>query len=288
MKTLLAFRNDTASEYKQDALDKTNPVYVRLHNLLGIAINIAVPAVLLFVFKLSLPQFLLAFIAFDILQVFGNFIFVKLFQGICGLAWLTKKFAYAKKVENMTPAEIEGFINNWRDDQAFSQEKLAMLKDRMEEYRSFASIKTPDSNRENIVFVAEMIEKLRNYHNIHWIDKSLDAIVEKSEAVLGIVKEDPDAMAAVINTYNIYAEELLSIVRQYEDMDERQKERYKGSVEKLIKAFYEHLENLEVRITKHKETNINRDIDFLMQKLQEEEAGMTSVSPVYSEEGDDA
>lgn len=263
------FINDTAREYEEYAKEKTSNTFVKMNKLLGIALNIAIPLVLLLVFHLTISQYILAFIAFDAIQIVLNFILIKIFLGVKGLSWITSKGKFIKKIENMSPSEIEAFKNDFRKNQAFAQEKLNIINKKIEEYKMFNNIETSSFNRENIAFVEEMILKLKNYDNIKWIKNEFEKIIEKSMALLDIVKEDTDSVKDIINTYNIYADELLNIVNQYEDMDEEQQERYKDRIKDLITTFYEHLEDLEQKITSYREHNIERDIDFLMKKLEE-------------------
>lgn len=263
------FKSDTAYAWESVVDDKVGRNYKKINNLISIALNIAVPAILLFGFKVSFTTFLVCFIIFDIAQVFLEYIAIGVYNGAKSVVWLTQKKSYINKLAEMSPKEIEQFKKEMSESQSFFDEKMKILNSKIEEYKALDTISTPNARKHDIAYVEEVIMKLKNYNNINWIKKRMKNIVAVSERLIVLVKEDPESVQAIVNTYNIYAEELLNIIIQYEDMDDEQKEKYQPKIEKLMDVFLSHLEERENKIQSYKEHNIDFDIDFLTKKLKE-------------------
>lgn len=263
------FKSDTAYTWESVVDDKVGRNYKKINNLISIALNITVPAILLFGFKVSFTTFLVCFIIFDIAQVFLEYIAIGVYNGAKSVVWLTQKKSYINKLAEMSPKEIEQFKKEMSESQSFFDEKMKILNSKIEEYKALDTISTPNARKHDIAYVEEVIMKLKNYNNINWIKKRMKNIVAVSERLIVLVKEDPESVQAIVNTYNIYAEELLNIIVQYEDMDDEQKEKYQPKIEKLMDVFLSHLEERENKIQSYKEHNIDFDIDFLTKKLKE-------------------
>lgn len=263
------FKSDTAYAWESVVDDKVGRNYKKINNLISIALNITVPAILLFGFKVSFTTFLVCFIIFDIAQVFLEYIAIGVYNGAKSVVWLTQKKSYINKLAEMSPKEIEQFKKEMSESQSFFDEKMKILNSKIEEYKALDTISTPNARKHDIAYVEEVIIKLKNYNNINWIKKRMKNIVAVSERLIVLVKEDPESVQAIVNTYNIYAEELLNIIVQYEDMDDEQKEKYQPKIEKLMDVFLSHLEERENKIQSYKEHNIDFDIDFLTKKLKE-------------------
>lgn len=263
------FKSDTAYAWESVVDDKVGRNYKKINNLISIALNITVPAILLFGFKVSFTTFLVCFIIFDIAQVFLEYIAIGVYNGAKSVVWLTQKKSYINKLAEMSPKEIEQFKKEMSESQSFFDEKMKILNSKIEEYKALDTISTPNARKHDIAYVEEVIMKLKNYNNINWIKKRMKNIVAVSERLIVLVKEDPESVQAIVNTYNIYAEELLNIIVQYEDMDDEQKEKYQPKIEKLMDVFLSHLEERENKIQSYKEHNIDFDIDFLTKKLKE-------------------
>lgn len=263
------FKSDTAYAWESVVDDKVGRNYKKINNLISIALNIAVPAILLFGFKVSFTTFLVCFIIFDIAQVFLEYIAIGVYNGAKSVVWLTQKKSYINKLAEMSPKEIEQFKKEMSESQSFFDEKMKILNSKIEEYKALDTISTPNARKHDIAYVEEVIMKLKNYNNINWIKKRMKNIVAVSERLIVLVKEDPESVQAIVNTYNIYAEELLNIIVQYEDMDDERKEKYQPKIEKLMDVFLSHLEERENKIQSYKEHNIDFDIDFLTKKLKE-------------------
>ena len=245
--------------------------YIKTNKAISIILNIIVPSILLFVLKVNFITYLLCFICFDIFQVVLEYISIYIYSGAKSIAWFAQKKQYVDKIKSMTPVQIESFKKELSNTHTFYNEKLAILNKQIEEYKSFDTIATPSVRKNDIAYVEEVIMKLKNYNNIEWIKTRMKDIVDVSERLISLVKDDPDSVQAIINTYNIYAEELLNIIVQYEDMDIEQKEKYEPKIEKLMDVFYHHIEEKENKIQSYKEHTIDFDIDFLTKKLTEEE-----------------
>lgn len=263
------FKSDTAYAWESVVDDKVGRNYKKINNLISIALNITVPAILLFGFKVSFTTFLVCFIIFDITQVFLEYIAIGVYNGAKSVVWLTQKKSYINKLAEMSPKEIEQFKKEMSESQSFFDEKMKILNSKIEKYKALDTISTPNARKHDIAYVEEVIMKLKNYNNINWIKKRMKNIVAVSERLIVLVKEDPESVQAIVNTYNIYAEELLNIIVQYEDMDDEQKEKYQPKIEKLMDVFLSHLEERENKIQSYKEHNIDFDIDFLTKKLKE-------------------
>lgn len=263
------FKSDTAYTWESVVDDKVGRNYKKINNLISIALNITVPAILLFGFKVSFTTFLVCFIIFDIAQVFLEYIAIGVYNGAKSVVWLTQKKSYINKLAEMSPKEIEQFKKEMSESQSFFDEKMKILNSKIEEYKALDTISTPNARKHDIAYVEEVIMKLKNYNNINWIKKRMKNIVAVSERLIVLVKEDLESVQAIVNTYNIYAEELLNIIVQYEDMDDEQKEKYQPKIEKLMDVFLSHLEERENKIQSYKEHNIDFDIDFLTKKLKE-------------------
>ena len=262
----------TAYSWEAMINDKVNPIYKKINSGISIALNILVPSVLLFVFKVSFPTFLISFVIFDIFQVLLEYAALYIYKGFENISWLTEKKQYMEKLNEMSPMEIEKLKKNLSESQSFYKEKLSLLNKKIEEYKSFDVISTPNARKQDIVYVEEIIIKLESYDNVKWIKKRMKEIVSVSKRLIELVKEDPDSVQVIVNTYNIYAEELLNIISQYEDMDNEQKEKYQPKIEKLMDSFISHLKDKEDKIQSYKEHSIDFNIDFLTKKLQESES----------------
>jgi hypothetical protein len=259
-----------ASDYEEKYTSLVSEKYYKANNYIGIALNIAVPAALLFVFKIKLAYFFLAFIAFDALQIGLNQLSYKVYNVSLKTAWNMQKEKFLDKICEMTPKEIEDYKNEMDSSQKFYQEKLSLINDKISEYKSFSTIGTLEAKKQDITFVEEMNYKFQSYDNIKWIRKRLKNISKISERIIALLKEDADSIDIVIHTYNVYSEELMNIIKKYEDMDDEQKERYEPKIQELMDLFESHLEELEEKITSQREHSIDFDIDFLSKKLKEE------------------
>lgn len=261
----------TAYYWEAMVNDKVSPTYKKVNSGISIALNILIPSVLLFVFKVSIPTFLISFVIFDVIQVLLEYGALSLYKGIKNISWLTEKKQYIEKLNEMSPMEIEKLKKDLSQSQSFYKEKMSLLNKKIEEYKSFDIVSIPNARKQDIAYVEEIIIKLENYDNVKWIKKRMKEIVSVSKRLIDLVKEDPDSVQAIVNTYNIYAEELLNIISQYEDMDDEQKAKYQPKIEKLMDVFISHLEEREDKIQSYKEHSIDFNIDFLTKKLQESE-----------------
>ena len=264
-------RADEYFDWEYVVTKNLGETYVKLSNTISVILNISLPLFLLLHLKVDVFTYFLCFIALDIALSLIDLVFVCLAKSFQQVRWLLYKIGFTKEIKNLSPEEIEAYkksIDSYND---FAQEKLKLLNNQLEEYKSLDKIISVDYKKNELIFVEEMIAKFRAYDEIDWIKNSLLEIANVSDRLLNLVKEDIDAINIIINTYNIYSEELLAIIKKYEEMDEEQQSKYTEKVEKLIDTFLVHLEKQETKVIKFRERSIDFDIDFLSKKLEEME-----------------
>lgn len=264
-------KNNNVLDFETSMEAQVSETYFKINNIIGIALNIVIPVLLLFVFKVSFTNFLLAFLISDVALMGLNYLSLYLYKSCSKFIWLFRKKKYQENLDTMSLKDIKSLKKNLDQNNAFYAQKIKLINEKINEYKSFNSVSSPEIHKDDILYVEKIIEKFKEYDNVKWIKKSLNKIVEKSENLLEMIKEDPDSISVIISTYNIYAEELMKIIAQFEDMDDEQKEKYKPKIEKLIDTFYSHLNELEEKIQSFKEHSIDRDIDFLMKRLESTE-----------------
>lgn len=257
-------------EWQEILEDNMSKGFIKFHSTIGLLLNIVIPIVLLLFFKVDIITYLLCFVVFDALQVVLEYLILFIHKNILSLSWFIQKGGYKTKLENMSPSEIEYLKNQLNTTNSFYNEKLKMINDKIEELKDLESVSTPASRKNEIIYVEEMIMKFKEYDNIPWIKDYMEQIVTISERLLAKVKEDEESVIVIINTYNIYSEELLKIVAKYEDMDEEEQDKCQPKVLTLMETFCGLLKDLEIKIQNSKKRSIDFDIDFLMKKLEEE------------------
>lgn len=261
---------NTSLEWREILEDDIGKNLIKFHSFIGFLLNLIVPVILLVFFKVDIITYLLCFIIFDILQVFLESGILFVHKNINNISWIIQKGRYQKKVKDMSPGEVELLKKDLNTTQSFYNEKLNIINEKINEFKSLEEVATPSSRKNEIIYVEEMILKFKNYDGISWIKDYMNTIVDTSERLISLIKDDEESIVIVINTYNIYSEELLKIVSSYEDMDDEQKDRYQSKIISLLDDFCEHLTNLEDRIISFKEHSIDFDIDFLQKKLKED------------------
>lgn len=263
-------RANSYIEWQEILEDNMNKGFIKFHSTIGLLLNIAIPIVLLLYFKVDISTYFLCFIVVDILQVIFENIILFIYKNISSISWLIQKNGYKTKLKNMNSSEIEILKKELKNNNSFYNEKLKMINEQIDELKSLEKVSTPSLRKNEIIYVEEMILKFKEYNNISWIKDYMEEIVIISEKLLSLVKEDDESVIVIINTYNIYSEELLKIILQYENMDSEQQSKYQTKLLNLMEDFCNHLKELENKIQKFKEHSIDFDIDFLTKKLQEE------------------
>jgi len=263
--------SNDAFDRKQAILDKVGSTFFEVNNAIGLILNILAPIVLLFIIKVDIPTFFFSFIAFDIFLIILENIVLFFSKSFNSIIWIFQKIGYKKRISNMSHDEMLSFKEKFDIMTSFYDEKLKILNDKIEEYRSLETITTPKAKQNELVFVEEMIAKFDSYKGIKFIEERMKELVTVSKKLLELIKDDINSISIVINTYNIYSEELLKIISSYEEMSTEQKLTYRDRLEYLFDAFLNHLKRQETKITEYKESSIDFDIDFLIQKLSEEE-----------------
>jgi len=283
------FRCEDSDDWKMWVQEQVPDSWFKINNVLGILLNIAVPAILLFYFHLSIPTMILCYIIFDILMVPMDYLSIGMYKILKtviwlpqkAVLWLPKKAAYEKKVQNMSIDEINALKDELDAHDKFVDEKLEIINQRIEEYKRLDSIVAPSQHKDTIKYVKEMIEKMRAYSDddipfdqcdkcIKWIQKSMAEIVKKSDGLMNIILDDPDSVMQIVNVYNVYAEEMLRIVIKYQEADEEQQEKMRPKLEALLNTFSEKIDRLDARITSSRERSLDIDIDYLTKKLNED------------------
>lgn len=157
----------------------------------------------------------------------------------------------------MSLSEIKKYKEDINDSVLFYDKKIDYINDKIKEYEE------TNNSIKNIVSYENDIEYVKNKI------KQLKEIVQISNHLIEIVLEDEESISLLINTYNIYVDELFIIISKYEEMDEEQKVKYEEKLNNLFNNFKNHLENLETKIILFKEHDIDFDINFLNKKLLE-------------------
>lgn len=266
------FNSNDAFDRKQVILDSVGQSFFDINNMIGLILNILVPIVLLFIVKVDITTFFFSFIAFDIFLIILENLVLFFSKSFNSIIWIFQKIGYKKKISNMSHDEMLSYKEKFDVMTSFYDEKIKILDDMINEYRSLETITTPKAKQNELVFVEEMIEKFDSYKGVDFIEEKMKELVSVSKKLLELIKDDINSISIVINTYNIYSEELLKIVSSYEEMSSEQKSKYSERLQYLFDAFLNHLKRQEVKITEYKENSIDFDIDFLIQKLNEEES----------------
>lgn len=293
------FHYNNADDWEFNVKNKVSPGWYKANKTLGLALNVATPAALLFLFNVNLPTFLLAYIGFDACMMAMDYASIGAYNGVKGISWLSKREKYEGKVGELTLEEVNKLKEDLSGHDKFYKEKLDILNQRIEEYKQLNTVATPEKYINTMKYVKEMVEKMRAYSDdsipfeqceecIDWIQEKVAKIVEKSDELLADVNDEPDSVVMIVNTYKIYAEELMNIILKYQEATEEQQTAMKPKLEKLLDTFREKLDRLHIKITSSREFSLNVDIDYLTKRLNEdiEEDGDLSRAEVIASDED--
>lgn len=273
MKKILKYKN--YEDWTGHVKNMVSPGWYKTNKRLNFLLNIAIPAILLFVLKVNIFVFLLAFIAVDIGMIALDYSSVGMYGAIRKLTWQLQKGKFKQKVGQMSLKEMNQLKESINSNAEFSKEKLSVLNEQISEYKKLENASMPIHHRDTIKYVSEMIDRMRAYSDnedsIDWICREISKTVKKSDKLLEIVHDDTDSIVQIVNTYNVYAEEMMSIILKYQEADKEQKENIKPKLQKLLDAFNEKLDRLETKISSSKEKSLDFDIDYLTRKLEEDD-----------------
>lgn len=280
MKKRILYNDQYDWEYHVKSM--VSPTWFKVNKTISILLNIAVPLILVFVLHMGLINTLLAFIAFDILMVVVEFISIGLYKLKKRASWATKKGQFQKELDKMTPEQAKTLRKDMSAHAKFYDEKIEMIDEKIKSHDMLESILGPKSHEKTISSVKNMIEKMRAYSDdnipfneceecIDWIQEKVAKIVEKSDKLMEVVKDNPVAILDVTGTYDIYANEMMRIILKYQDATEEQQDSMKPELSNLLDVFCEKLERHYQRICNTKEFELGVDISYLTKRLKEDE-----------------
>lgn len=275
------FKYKNADEWESNIKNTVSPKYFRANHIIGTALNIAVPAAILFGLKADLMTYILCFIGFDIGMSALDGISLGLYKGGKSIKWFMNKGKFSKQVKNMSLDEINRMKDEMGSNSEYFNEKLEVINACIEEYKQAEQALVMPGDKDTIKYVESIINRLRAYSYdsipfdecdecIGWIQEETKEIVQKSDNLIEIVKKSPDKAADIVRTFNVYADELLNIILKYQESDEEQQQKMAGKLKNLLDTFSEKLERLTDKITTSREYSLNMDIDYLSKRLNED------------------
>ena len=194
---------------------------------------------------------------------------------------MTKRKAYIEEIDKLTLDEVKERRKELQAHSKFYKEKLEVLDNKIKEFQDINRILSPDKHIDDIKTVELIIERMRAYSDdnipfnecdecIKWIQKKIAKIVSKSDELIKIAHNNPGTISLINSTYDIYAEEMMSIILNYQEAVEEQQEKMEPQLRNLLDAFYNKLDRLFQKIYDSKEFALGVDIDYLTKRLNED------------------
>lgn len=258
---------------------------IKKHEIVNIAINIILAIVAIFVLKLEWYLLPIAFIVCDILLMPLNILFVRVIPNIRlshnDIAYFTKRNEKLVKLidkqkkkldKDKTMFErsvIRNDIEKMEDELLSNEKRIAQLT---EEATTVTTVydKIAKDNREKIYQIIAMLSAYKPSEVMKDAGIDLAGIVEKSKRIKEILKKKPEAVDMAVTTFNLYGDDLVSVLQSLKSADE---EEQLASINQLKEVIYEyelHIDRLEDRIKKGERVRTQVDLSVLLREIKKD------------------
>lgn len=283
----------TSEDYERELNRSLLKVTIKKHQKINLFINIVLAVSCIFIFKLSVLQIALVMIGYDIIGV--------------GLDMFISNFLAKRKNKETNVKKLEALINKYesmaetiqhnldtrdynhyeraelRDELSEIKEQIIILQKKLDEKtmrqqlddsaaKSILTIENIMSNKLNTLI--NLAEQLTIYKNNKITSEmrengiSLDAIVEKTNLLIDLLKEKPEAISYAFDAYNSFATDLIGIFDSISKKSVNDKEQYYPQIKTIISEMEKHIDNVEYKIRHSDKIEISSSLNVLLDKLK--------------------